>query len=208
MPLHTWFPVPLNIFFVFLNVFCIAAALLRTPHITVAMWVRSFSDASILWSYDVRQWHLPLPATKKLKEWLHALFDKICNICQRMFQSDSERKKRLTHLLSLQWCLCNLRFDHRTLFEALCVWLSTDTFFTGRSCEPHAAFKLGTPSWRLTSFKGIRLSMVMDRLMFGILRNTKQWREGIFRGSGMRRRSHHLWRKPRLKPSSSDRCKI
>ena len=40
-------------------------------------------------------------------------------------------------------------------------------FFTGRSCEPHAAFKLGTPSWRLTSFKGIRLSMVMDRLMFG-----------------------------------------
>ena len=41
------------------------------------MWVRSFSDASILWSYDVRQWNLQLPANKKLKEWLYALFDVI-----------------------------------------------------------------------------------------------------------------------------------
>ncbi len=123
-----------------------------------------------------------------------------------MFQS--ARVARLTHLLALQWwCMCNLRFDHRTLFEALCVWLSTID-----RCD----WKIRTCCTRsfLASNAKLETNFVQGHPIVHGDGQAYVWSLESPSNGGrnfrqrMRRRSHHLWRKQRLKPSSSDRCKM
>ena len=139
------------------------------------------------------------------------LFDKICNICQRTFnQSDSERKKSeriffhysdacaiwgliIVPFLKLYVCGSQptpfLPEDHVSHTQLLSLECQVGDELRSRASD--------CPWW----WTGLRL----------VLRNTKHHQAmegGNLLRRCVRRRSHHLWRKPRLKPSSSDRCKM